>query len=80
MVVKGGSADGRMRDVRLTFGTDQAAVVANWTAVFKDEDCDGHNRQTHDEHHHPDRWTIWFYTDTGHSQTGELHWREERAH
>lgn len=63
VVVKRGSADGRRREARLTFGTDQTAVVPDWTAVFKNEDCDGHDSQTHDEHHHPDRWTVWFYRD-----------------
>lgn len=51
-------------NMRFTFGTDQAAVIPNWTAVFKDEYCDGHNCQTHDEHHDPDCWTVWFCRDT----------------
>lgn len=49
------------REARLTFCSDQASVVPNWTAVFKNKDCDGHNSQTHDEHHHPDCWTVWFW-------------------
>lgn len=52
--------------MRLTFCSNQASVVPDWTAVFKDKDCDGHDSQTHDEHHHPDRWTVRFYRDRGH--------------
>lgn len=55
------------REVRLTFGTDQAAVVPDWTAVFKHKDCDGHNSQTHDEHHHPNGRTVRFCRDRGRS-------------
>ena len=61
-------------EARLTLCSDQASVVPDRTAVFKDEDCDGHNGQTHDEHHHPDRRTVRFYRereDTGQSQAGE---------
>ena len=53
------------RQARLTFCSNQASVVSNWTAVFKDKDCDGHDSQTHDEHHHPDRWAVRFYRDRG---------------
>lgn len=66
VIVKVESEGGCRREVRLTFGSNQAAVVPNWTAIFKDEDCDGHNSQTHDEHHHPHRRTVWFYRDRGH--------------
>ena len=44
--------------VVLTFGTDEAAVVAHGTQVLEDEDGDGHNRQAHDEHHHPHRRAV----------------------
>lgn len=54
------------RQARLTFCSNQASVVPDWTAVFKDKDCDGHDSQTHDEHHHPDRWTVRFYRERGH--------------
>lgn len=46
--------------MRPTFGGDEAAVIPNWTAVFKYKDCNGHHGQTHDEHHHPDCWTVRF--------------------
>lgn len=47
--------------MRLTFCSDEAAVVPDRTAVLEDEDRDGHNRQAHDEHHNPDRWTVRFW-------------------
>lgn len=50
----------------LTFCSHQAPVVPDWTAVFKDKDCDGHNSQTHDEHHHPDCRTVGLCRDRGH--------------
>lgn len=56
----GGTGDGGGRGA-LTFGTDQAAVVSNRTAVLKDEDRDGHHGETHDKHHHPDRRAVRLY-------------------
>lgn len=52
--------------VTLTFGADQAAVIPDRTAVLKDKDGDGHNSETHDEHHHPHCWTVRFCRDGEH--------------
>lgn len=59
---------GKVIDIRLTFGADQASVVSDRTAVFKDEDCDGHHRQAHDEHHHPHGRTVGLCRDRGRAQ------------
>lgn len=55
----------RREEAGLTFGADQAAVVPDRAAVLEHEDGDGHDRQTHDEHHHPDRRTVGLYGGGG---------------
>ena len=44
--------------VCLTSSVCEAAVVAHGTAVLEDEDGEGHDRQAHDEHHHPHRRAV----------------------
>lgn len=44
--------------MKLTFGADQTAVVANRTEVLKHKHRDGHHGQAHHKHHDPNRWAV----------------------
>lgn len=44
--------------LRLTFGADQAAVVADWTQVLEHKNCHRHYGQAHHKHHDPNRRAV----------------------
>ncbi len=43
----------KQRSLKLTFGADQTAVVADWTEVLEHKNCHRHHGQAHDKHHDP---------------------------
>lgn len=47
--------------MKLTFGTQQTAVVAHWAEVFKDEHRHSHHSQAHHKHHDPNCWAVGFW-------------------
>lgn len=46
------------RFAALTFTGAEAAIVAYWTEIFKDEDSHCNNGEAHDKHHHPDSGAV----------------------
>lgn len=60
----------RQKGVKLTFGADQTAVVANGAEVFKHKHCHGHHSQAHHKHHDPDCWAVGFWRRKGNKHKG----------
>ncbi len=48
-------------DPSLTLASLEAAVVAHRAEELKNKDGHSHHGQAHDEHHHPDRWTVGLF-------------------
>lgn len=46
----------------LTLASLQTAVVAHRTEELENEDSHSHYGQAHDEHHHPNCWTVRLFT------------------